>query len=394
MSSVKYWVACLTAGVAACGSTGALAQGVPALVIGRQSQPIQTTTTVPSGLVYQATGAQTSTVSVFTEGFMFCDNIGSQESALKLALGHEDQAFNPAHPWAQPSVLALNFAYSGGNFVINPTLSASTLVCHSLSKDGEVTAGLTDGIFDNGYDSKTETNYNHLVNWIPPVGFDWNAPDWSQVPTGACDSPAYEQARAPEDVGCAALSGIRAGTVRAPTMWTATNGVTFTYVFRVDARFQAPPAGEQATLEIPALSSADEIQGAPSSMTLSVRDAYDKTFLSDVGTFCTFIDLPQTLDSNVCATAGVAAQNLPSDGFLNIPFSVGAQLPAQTAWSFYVAVNRHVAAAHSVLTTPVASASIFVDPAVTPEGADKFSGDDVVFGFMPTSNGFPWMSGQ
>lgn len=397
MSSVKYWVACLTAGVAVCGSTGALAQGVPTLVIGRQSQPIQTTTSVPSGLVYQATGAQTSMLSAYTEGFLFCGNIGVEPSAVTLALGHEDQAFDPAHPWALPSALALNFTYSGGNFVINPTLSTSTLVCNSLSKDGEVKAGLTDGIFDNGYDSKTETNYNHLVNWIPPVGFDWNAPDWSQVPAGACDSPAYEQARAPEDVGCAAVSGIRAGTVRAPTMWTATNGVTFTYVFRVDARLQAPPPGEQATLEIPSLSSADEIQGSPSNMMLLVRDAYDKTFLSAEGTYCTFIDLPQTLDSNVCAAAGVAAKDLSdssSPGFFEVSFPVGTQLPAQIASSFYVAVNRHVAGTHPVLTTPVAAASILVDPAVTPEGADKFSGDDVVFGFMPTSNGFSWMSGQ
>lgn len=394
MSSVKSWVACLTAGVAACGSAGALAQSVPTLVIGRQSQPIQTTTSVPSGLVYQTTGTQTSTLSAYTEGFLFCDNIGIEPSAVTLALGHEDQSFNPAHPWAQPSALALNFAYSGGNFVINPTLDTSTLVCHSLSKAGEMAAGLTDGIFDNGYDSRTETNYNHLVNWNPTSGFDWNAPDWSEVPADACSWTAYEQAKAPEDVGCAALLGVRPGPERAPIMWTATNGITFTYVFRVDTRFGTPPIGEQSVLELPFLNSTDELDGSAARMQVRVRDAYDSTFLSDASaTYCSFTNLPATLDSNVCATAGVSAAPLPN-GFLDVSFAVGQQLPDQVAQSFYVAVNRHVVGAHANVVTPTVAAMIFVDPAVTPEGADKFSGDDVVFGFMPTSNGFPWMSGQ
>lgn len=325
---------------------------------------------------------------------MFCDNIGTEQSAVKLALGHEDQSFSPSHPWAQPSALALNFVYSGGNFVINPTLQASTLVCHSLSKDGEVSAGLTDGIFDYGYDSKTETNYNHLVNWIPTNGFDWNAPDWTEVPVDACSWTAYEQAKAPEDVGCAALLGVRPGPKRAPTMWTATNGITFTYVFRVDTRFGAPLAGDEAVLELPSLSSVDELEGSAARMQVRVRDAYDSTFLSDAGgTYCSFTELPATLDSNVCSTAGVSAAPLPN-GFLDVSFAVGQQLPDQIAQSFYVAVNRHVVGAHANVVTPTVAATIFVDPAVTPEGADKFSGDDVVFGFMPTSNGFPWMSGQ
>jgi hypothetical protein len=28
------------------------------------------------------------------------------------------------------------------------------------------------------------------------------------------------------------------------------------------------------------------------------------------------------------------------------------------------------------------------------DAGDGFVGDDVVFGFMPTSSGFPWMGGQ
>lgn len=395
MSSVKIWMVSAAAGAAVCGSFGAFAQQAPTLVIGKHSQVVQTPTTVPSGAVYQATGAQTAALTAYTEGFLFCSNFASGATnplPVKLDLHHEDQRPSPAHRWSVPSALAEGLAYNGGRFVVNPGLSISNLTCHSFGVEGELVSGLNDGVFDNGYDSATETNYKHLVNWVPSTGFDWNAPDWSQIPAGACDSEAYQQAKAPENVGCAALTGIRGGTVRAPTMWTATNGVTFTYLFRVDTRFGAPAPGAQAKLEVPQLS-VEEVQGTPASMQMQIRDAYDVDSLSDTGTYCSFIELPTTLDTNVCATAGVAATPLPGDGFLNMQFAVGSQLPAPVSQSFYVAVNRQFKG-HLSVNTPIASASIFVDPAIVPEGADKFSGDNVVFGFMPTSTGFPWMSGQ
>jgi len=35
-----------------------------------------------------------------------------------------------------------------------------------------------------------------------------------------------------------------------------------------------------------------------------------------------------------------------------------------------------------------------LETSVVTEGGDKFRGDDTAFGFLPTSTGFPWMSGQ
>jgi hypothetical protein len=38
-----------------------------------------------------------------------------------------------------------------------------------------------------------------------------------------------------------------------------------------------------------------------------------------------------------------------------------------------------------------------MDPVLVAEGGDKFSGDDVLFGFMPNGqgpSGFPWMNAQ
>jgi hypothetical protein len=57
-------------------------------------------------------------------------------------------------------------------------------------------------------------------------------------------------------------------------------------------------------------------------------------------------------------------------------------------------VNRLVQGSHSTVLTPVVTGTVLIEPAVAIEGGDKFSGDNVVFGFMPNSTGFPWMTGQ
>lgn len=399
MSSVKSWVVGMAAGAVACGSVGAMAQSLPTLVVGKHSQVVQTPTAAPSGAVYQATSPQTGMLTAYTEGFLFCSAYveGGQGGGLPITLDlqHEDQSpqFNPAHGWALPSVLVAGFTYNAGRFTINPGLSPSNLVCHSVGAQGDVRSGTDEGVFDNGYDSATEVNYNHLVNWTPSEGFDWNAPDWSQVPADACGFDAYDQGKAPEDVGCAAVTGVQTGEVRAPKMWTVTDGTTFTYIFRVHARLGAPAPGVQATPEVPNLNSVDEPAGSIVAMRTVVKDAYDKSSLSATGTYCLFGSLPQTVDTNVCASTGSGIGTI-TDGFLSLSVQVGQPPLDQEAKTFYVAVNRQLAAGHQALDTPIAAVSILVDPAITAEGADNFTGDDVVFGFMPSSSGFPWMSGQ
>ncbi len=395
MTSVKNWMVGLAAGAAAMGSVSAVADS-PKLSIDKQSQTVQTPTSAASGMTYQATGAQTSTLTVYTEGYLLCGNIGSDQTPVKLELAHEDQSSQQARRWALPSALARSFSYASGGLVINPGDSLSSLVCHSLGVDGSVASGLREGIFDNGYDSATVSNYKSLVNWIPSAGFDWNSPDWAEVPQDPCGWSTYDEARAKEDVACAAVTGISAASVRAPTMLTGvTHGVVFTYVFRVDARFGAPPAGQNGVLRTPLLNALADPDATPTSMQVLVQDAYDSTYLSASGSYCTFATLPGTIDNNICNAAGVTAAPLPASGLLNIPFAVGQQLPSPVSQSFYVAVNRTIAGAPQLNGgTPIVVASILVDPVVSAEGADDFRGDNAVFGFMPSSSGFPWMGGN
>jgi hypothetical protein len=337
---------------------------------------------------------------VFTKGFYFCNDVPLPGGYPHLlALRHEDQSFSPAHPWTFPAVQVNAFNYNGSGLTFR-AFDQSNLVCLSTALDGSSVSGLSDGVFDDGYDSETDENYSHLVNWVPPRGFDWSAANWSQVPVAACDPVAGETPIAVEDVGCAAATGVSssatAGPVRAPTMWTTTDGINFTYLFRVDTRLGAQAPDAQPVMQAPSMDGGIAPAGS-GTMTLLIQDAYEGGdanhvgYLSNTGSWCILNQLPATLNSNACAQSNPIPLTAPLARTFPIgdpPFGTGADQ------AFYVVVNRLVQGGHPSLLTPVVAAAVLIEPAVSGEGGDRFSGDNVVFGFMPSSTGFPWMTGQ
>jgi hypothetical protein len=391
MSSLKQLAACVLAGTVA---SVAVAQTSPApsLIVNNESQDVQTPMAPASGISYVQTGGSASTLKVYTDGFLFCANgPGSITREATFQPAHEDQTFSPAHPWTFPSVVdVLGVGYTGGSLSVNQN-PQTTLTCHGTGPNGEVGSGLSDGIFDNGVDSKTEINYNHLINWIPTSGFSWAAPDWSIVPTDPC-STANAPAKVVEDVACAAVTGVRNGAqapVRAATMWTSTDGVSFTYLFRVDGRFGPEVAGAPHQMQLPSSQDAATVNA----LSVDVRDAFDSTYFgvgNTGGQYCLLTQLPSTLNSSVCAGASIFQLNgqpLSARFYAN-------PAPQPSSFSYYIAVTRPQFGGHSNVATPVVGVTIIADPATVAEGGDEFSGDDVLFGFMPTSTGFPWMSGQ
>ncbi len=395
--SVNKWVLGVCAGVAACGSVGVFAQSLPNVSIAANA--IQTPTTATSGLALTRSG-ESYDATVFTAGFYFCNDVplpGGYPHLLTLQ--HEDQSFSPAHPWTFPTVQVNAFSYNGTSLTFR-SFDQGNLVCVSTAVDGSSASGLSDGVFDDGYDAKTDENYSHLVNWVPPRTFDWSQADWSQVPVAACDPVADETPIVVEDVGCAAATGVSssvtAGPNRSPIMWTSTDGINFTYLFRVDTRFGPQAPSGQPVMQAPLMDSGNSPAGS-GTMTLLIQDAYEGGdtnhvgYLSNSGSWCILDQVPATLNSSTCAQAG----SLPLTGPLartfpigNPPFGTGADQ------AFYVVVNRLVQGGHPSLLTPVVAASVLIESAVGGEGGDKFSGDNAVFGFMPTSTGFPWMTGQ
>ena len=394
MSSVKLFTGSVLAGALASVlaiPTAAAQTAGPISVMVNDEAPL--TVPSPPGFSYVA-GATTNTLSVYTDGFLFCTNVvlpgGSWNTAVTLAPLHLDQSFSPAHPWTLPTASdILNIVYTGSELNINRNAQGATLVCHSVGANGEVAKWLADGIFDSGDDTATEENYHHLINWIPPTGFTWLAPyDWTQVPTNPCYSSVSQPARAVETVACAAATGVRstsAASVRAGTMWTATDGISFTYLFRVDVRFGPQQPGiPPAQFEAPTRVSSTDVVDATSGAYVSLRDGYDAAYLGAAVSYCFLTSsLPTVLNSSTCANASVPVFN--ASGSLDIPFSV----PGSN--SFYVVVNRPVIGTHSSTDKPVVGASILVDPALLAEGGDDFIGDDVIFGFIPGCTGFPWM---
>jgi hypothetical protein len=406
MSSVKLFTGSVLAGalasVLAIPTAAAQTAGLVSVMVNDEA-PLTVPSSPAPGFSYVA-GATTNTLSVYTDGFLFCTNLalgGSWNTEVTLAPLHLDQSFSPAHPWTLPTASDIqNIVYTGSELNINRDAHgamASSLVCHSVGAKGEVAKWLADGIFDSGDDMAWEENYHHLINWIPQSpGFSWRAPDWTQVPTNPCFSSGGQPARVVETVACAAATGVGPGTsaasVRAGTMWTWTDGINFTYLFRVDVRFGAQLPGIPPTqFEAPTrVSSTDVVDATTSGAYVSLRDGYDADYLGAAGSYCYFLttqNLPTVLNSSTCADAHLPISNVSASGTLDYSFS-------QSLTSFYVVVTRPVIGAHSSTDTPVVGASILVDPALLAEAGDEFIGDDVIFGFIPSSTGFPWMTGH
>ena len=402
MLSAKQIAGCLLTGVIFSASSIPLAEAAE-VRIGTQTLEVQTPTLSPgAGIRYTASGTG-GTLTVHTEGFLFCTNFHPQlSSAITLVPSHETQGVNPAHAWRMPTATDVTaFGYSGSSLHINRDgvgAASSGLVCRAVGSQSEIPSGLTEYIFGHAFDpaNPTARNYHNLVNWKSPPGFDWTlASNWSYVPTDACRSNGNMPAQVEEDVACAAVTGVRQAGVRAPVMWTwlSDSGLEFTYLFRVDARFGPQPVtiGGLANVSLPFADGGDEINAA-GQLQLSIRDAYDTKYLSSAARFCTFslADLPSTLGASTCPMTG--STGWAFDGPLDQPLSLSEPPMGQMEKSFYIAVTRKVTGVPADMGTPVVGAAIFVEPAAV--GGDNFIGDDVVFGFPATSTGFPWMSGQ
>ncbi len=197
-----------------------------------------------------------------------------------------------------------------------------------------------------------------------------------------------------EDVACAAVTGVRPtadGARRAGTVWTATDGTNFTYVVRFDARFGAQEPNGAVQMQIP--DGGDSIN-AGTDASITIRDAFDGTYLDSTGggQYCLLTELPTTLNSAVCAGASPTALNGKP---LDKSYSVGLPPGGTPVRSFYVAVTRPIVGGHASATTPVVAFATLVEGAVVHEGGDKFSGDNIAFGFQPSAGaGFSWMKEQ
>jgi hypothetical protein len=369
---------------------------VAATLVVNDETPLDVTT--PPGFTYTVAGSDGS-LAVSTSGFLFCANFppdqGQQPTPVTVMPQHGD--------WRLPVAQDVqSVAYNSGVLGVNRSVT-STLVCHSVGAQGEVASAFSDGVFRNGYESKATEQFGNLVNWIPSAGFDWNTPDWSLVPTDPCNPSAQQPAEIVEDVTCAAVAGLRPAGVgsseRAATLWTGTDGVNFFYVARVDARFGAQSEADgNASQQIP-LGNGDAPEGTTGAV-LNIVDAYDRGvvgvgggYLGDSGQWCVLSLVPNALDGNMCVGAPFSgALNGPLTDFPSIHLSIPPLGIPST--SFYIVFIRPIVGPPPSINEPAVAVSILLEPSVTAEGGDKFKGDDVAFGFLPTSQGFPWMHGQ
>lgn len=351
-------------------------------------------TIVSPGFFYTTTqSSQVGNLSVTMDGYLFCANVILEEqdvSAVTMTPGHAR--------WSLPSAVVKSVAYSGGKLEINRSGNGSeptTLVCHARGPLGQIATPFSRwgrGVFGNGFDSLEANQYESLVNWMPVAGFDWNQPDWTQVPTDSCqfdmtpeNSPAVE-----EGTLCAAAAGVRPGQTafgtRAPTMWTATHGSNFIYLARIDARLGAQSIdGSNSQFESPL--SISDVEDVPSSINFKVRDGFDSQYLSPTGTYCFLSSLPATLTSSVCTGAPAGG---PVDGTFD--YSIALSVLTTPTLSRYVAVIRSTTTNFPPIHTPIAAISIMSEPTTArEEQGDAFVGDNVIFGF-PGGGGFPWMT--
>lgn len=326
-----------------------------------------------------------SALSVTTDGYLFCANVGtSAANIVKLAPGHAR--------WTLPDAYLETTKYSGGSLQINRTTGGSiehTLACHARGAQGEVFNPFSRfgaGIYSNGYEGKEPTQYSSMVNWQPVDGFDWSVPDWAEVPTDSCqfdmtpeDSPAVVESSL-----CAAATGVEQGGefgTRAPKMWTWSNGTDFVYVARIDLRVGAQQFGganEGFLTSEPAL-------GGLSSVDFEIRDGYDSEFLDDPYTFCLLSSMPASLSAATCN-----GNSPESDvGFVSRKLNLDPQ--TITSLSRYLVVIRTHTANYPSTHSPVAAVAVLSDPIVSrDEAGDTFAGDNVIFGFYGL--GFPWMT--
>ncbi|HKE48229.1 MAG TPA: hypothetical protein VKB52_09190, partial [Rhodanobacteraceae bacterium] len=275
------------------------------LVVNNES-PLDITT--PPGFSYIVQGANGS-LSVPTQGFLFCANIYAsgqpQPSPVTVVPQHGSWQLPTAKDVAQD---ASGVTYNAGVLGVNRTTQTS-LVCHGVGAEGETRSPRTDGLLRNGYETKTVEQFSNLINWIPPVGFSWNAPDWAMVPTDPCS--AVEPAQVRENVTCAAVTGARAsgagGTLRAATMLAGTDGVSFFYIVRVDASYGTLQGVEGP--QMPATVNDRQPSDATSVM-MSIVEGYDRGvvgvgggYLSDSGEWCLLPTMPAALSANVCSGA-------------------------------------------------------------------------------------------
>ena len=233
-----------------------------------------------------------------------------------------------------------------------------------------------------------------MINWKPVDGFDWSAPDWAEVPTDSCqfDMTPENSPRVVEPALCAAASGITSGGefgVRAPKMWTwssgAAPGSSYVYLARVDVRL----GGQVINVANEGFQVNEEagIQELPDAVTFEIRDGYDSQYLSDEYTYCLLNTLPASLSATTCNGNNPTSDSGIVSRALTMDFEI------LTSLSRYLVVIRTKEADSPPINTPVSAITVLSDPRVARhESGDTFTGDNVIFGFSLSGDGFPWMT--
>ncbi len=406
MSLIERVSICVLGAVVAAASLVPVAHAQVSLTVNDEASLTVQPAQPPVGFSFVTTGPA-STLNVNTDGFLFCANVyystsPAPQRAVTLAPGHTS--------WKLPTAYDVQtIAYTGGALLVNRPLSGpsleTSLTCRARGPNGEVASPFSafgDQIFRDGYEPGVQ--FANTVNWTPPAGFDWyTVADWPQVPTDSCTFNA--NSNSPQTVEgslCNAASGVRAiasGSPnnpaygdRAPTMWTSAgsvSGSSFVYLARIDTRFGPQTGAPNSHF---AGTSAPQTQALGSSVDVAVRDGYDAAFLGDSGTYCFLRALPSAgVNAAICSDSAAYFTGT-LNGSLAETISVDSFTPAK---SFFIAVIRQFRVTPPAATAPLPIAAIAVlpDPVVVHEEAgDAFTGDDVVFGFMPNSSGFPWMT--
>lgn len=422
---------------------GAAAASIPALAAAQATLTLGNGSPLPiSTFSYAANGSLAGELKVTSSSYILCANVGPDyPTSLRT--------FSPTRDrWTLPSVQDMqSMRYSGSTLRINQSGSPSTIACTVRSENGTVSSPF--GPFDDllllgSFDLPTRDQwYASMVNWQPNGNYasDGNGrfAGWSPehdsvlpgVPTDAC---TFDQRVAPglqgDGIGgpgepslvpdlplsrevavCAAATGVRPapGTgpssapavnsdfgMRAATMWTRnwTDGSTpkFAYLARVDARLGAQGANELPNSSFPQAPSGGGAMPTANSVEIVIADAYDSEYLEPVASYCFLRELPATLDAGTCAgnNPGLIFADSANG---NLRERIVLDLGTVRSNSRYLAVIRNVKVGGSPLAvdTPVAAVSVFASPDVVQyESGNKFTGDDVVFGF-PGANLFPWM---